>query len=167
VTAGRVEGFAPVCVESITRAAGLAIATRSIMIHYVFLLICALAGFVLGAVVIGSLDGLRARPRYLMATGAAIMPIVWATHPLLHGLNTHFADIMILMAGVGLVVAGWDAEAEMERARRLDDLRRLRAAWDKRSADTVPDIADQDQPLATFTDAVEHPVRPHPQRADI
>jgi len=117
------------------------------MINLLFMLLYAAAGFVLGTAILGPIPALRAHPRYLMAIGAAVMPVVWAihalagTHPASYGL-----DLLFLMMGVGAIVAGWEAEEHMEYERDKEKLRQLRVAWEHRSA-------QRDAELTAPTDA--------------
>lgn len=119
------------------------------MLYQLLTLACAIAGFLLGAFAIGSRELPRSKPRYLMVGGAAVFPIIWLVHPLLPGSYSFDMDVLMAMTGVGLLTAGWEAEAQIERTRRLEDLRRLKASWDMRSSGA----ASQAEPLATETGA--------------
>ncbi|MGO8669776.1 MAG: hypothetical protein ACLQVD_00065 [Capsulimonadaceae bacterium] len=104
------------------------------MINLLLMLLYAAAGFVVGTAIIGAVPAFRSHPRYLMTAGAAVMPLIWATHALtgtkpgLWGL-----DLALLMTAVGMVVSGWEAEAETEaqvEGERQERLKKLRAAWE-------------------------------------
>jgi hypothetical protein len=78
-----------------------------------------------------------------MAAGAAVMPLLWALHlviparPLLFG-----PDLLFMMAGVGMVVAGWEAEVELEEQLVDERRKRLRAAWESRQNQAVEPLDD-------------------------
>jgi hypothetical protein len=103
------------------------------------MLILGTCGFFVGALVLGKINFLRLHPRYLMTIGASAMPLVWISHALFGTHNALFGpDMLVMMMGVGLVAAGWDAEAEMERERDTERVKRLRAAWEGRGLADYP-----------------------------
>lgn len=106
------------------------------MLNLLVMLLWAAGGFALGLVVLGGVPSLRERPRYLMALGAVVMPLIFVAH-LFIPIRGHLfgPDLLFMMTGVGMIVAGWDSEIELEARIADERRRRLRVEWEQRSAD--------------------------------
>jgi len=119
------------------------------MLNLLVMLLWAAGGFALGLLILGGVPALRERPRYLMAIGAAVLPFIFIVH-LFVPVRAHLfgPDLLFLMAGVGMLVAGWDAEAELETLVVTERRRRLRSEWLQRNARSgaEPEAAHEDVP---------------------
>lgn len=94
-------------------------------------LIFAILGFLAGVGLIGAVDALRARPRYLMLGGAAALLLgVDIGHALIAQSMLYFPAIFFMMLGIGLLFAGWESEKEWQEDRnqvhqlRMDQIHR-------------------------------------------
>jgi len=77
-----------------------------------------LLGFLGGAGLIGAIIALRARPRYLMIGGAASLLLgVAFGHGLAAQSLLYFPAIFFMMAGIGMLFAGWESEKEWQEDR--------------------------------------------------
>jgi len=98
------------------------------------MLLWAAGGFALGLLILGGVPSLRERPRYLMTIGASVLPFIFIVH-LFVPVRAHLfgPDLLFLMTGVGMLVAGWEAEAELEALVVTERRLRLRDEWERRN----------------------------------
>jgi len=106
----------------------------TIMLNLLVMLLWAAGGFALGLLIFGAVPSLREHPRYLMAIGAAVLPLIFIVH-LFVPVRAHLfgPDLLFLMSGVGMLVAGWEAEAELEETVATERRLRLRTEWELRN----------------------------------
>jgi hypothetical protein len=110
-----------------------------------FLLAIAFAalGFFGGASLVGVIESLRSRPRYLITLGAlALIAGVMIGRALVTQVLWYFPAIFLMMGGIGLISAGWEAETEWQADRA--EVHEIRMAQIRRQlAERRPDpLAD-------------------------
>jgi len=124
------------------------------MLNLFVMLLWGAGGFALGLLVLGGVPSLRERPRYLMAIGAAVLPLIFIVH-LFVPVRAHLfgPDLLFLMAGVGMLVAGWEAEAELEALVLTERRRRLRNEWEQRNSEHGTAHEDVPEPRSASASA--------------
>jgi len=72
-------------------------------------------GFFAGASLLGGAQKLRGRPRYLM-TGGALFLVAGLVlgRSLIAEALLYFPVIFLMMTGVGMILAGWDSEKDLQ-----------------------------------------------------
>jgi hypothetical protein len=125
------------------------------MLDLLVMLLWAVGGFALGLLILGAVPSLRERPRYLMSIGAAILPFIFVIH-LFIPLRAHLfgPDLLFLMTGVGMIVAGWEAEVELEGLVVAERRLRLRTEWELRDLEhgTAPEPRSVGASVQTLSD---------------
>lgn len=117
----------------------------------------ALLGFLGGIGLVGAVNALRARPRYLMLGGAAALLLGIAIgHGLVAQSLLYFPALFSMMAGVGMLLAGWESEKEWQEDRsQVHQLRMAqihRQLVDRRAADVPGNAAITVKPVLQVDD---------------
>ena len=110
-------------------------------------------GFFAGGELVGALEYLRSRPRYLMTAGTVslLLGLALGEKSLIYN-ELYFAVMFLMMGGVGLVSAGWQAEKEWQADRaEVHDLRMSQIRRQLAEKRKVLDArGSQDRPTASL-----------------
>ena len=108
-------------------------------------------GFFAGSAIVGALDFFRNRPRYLMTGGAIAVLAGIVTGRAIHiEALFYFPAIFLMMGGIGLLMAGWEAEKEWHEDRaevhrlRMEHIRRH---MNERKPDPFPEGDSFESPV--------------------